>query len=138
MTLLVFSSLGRGTSLRTLAKLVPAVWGVTELACRRELALIAAAARKGTIAVVGLTVELEEDGASVRIALRVSEVGGRWGFRAPRRAIETADRDDWSILGVRPDFHPDRRGILEWRVVGVVNGLYTGGGVELGGCQEAR
>lgn len=55
-TPLVPSSLGRRTSLRGLARLDPAPWGVRELASRRWVMGRTAAARKGMSAVVGLTV----------------------------------------------------------------------------------
>lgn len=53
MTPLVPSSLGRGTSLRTLPKL--AEWGVSEVASCRDVVVKAAAARKGISAEAGLT-----------------------------------------------------------------------------------
>lgn len=56
MTLLVPSSLGRGTSLRTLARPDEAEWVCRALASRRELVEKAAAVvRKGAMAIEGLT-----------------------------------------------------------------------------------
>lgn len=78
MTPLVPSSLGRGTSLRGLASAeAPAPCGVNELASRRELAVNAAAVRKGTREVAGL--------AAVRLSA-FQEPGRREALQCPAAA----------------------------------------------------
>lgn len=98
ITFFAFSSLGRGISLRGLARPPAAPWGVRELALRRAEALMAAAARKGTREVVGLTACVSE--ASVEVAKtrhRGSLTEQTGVYNAPRRAIEAADRVEGSI-----------------------------------------
>lgn len=70
MTPLVPSSLGSGTSLRTFARPEAPEWAVTALASRREpVEKAAVAARKGKMAVAGLTVSIEVERQRVAIAI---------------------------------------------------------------------
>lgn len=112
MTPLVPSSLGRGTSLRTLPKL--AEWGVSEVASCRDVVVKAAAARKGISAEAGLTINCDEDSALATLSHfiycyacftreRACVVWLLGKFDAPRRAIEAADRVAGNIAAVKGD-----------------------------------
>lgn len=115
MTPLVPSSLARGTSLRGLARALPP-WWATDVASRLELEEKAAAARKGVMAMVGLTVFIGvvslrsfgvgEERSAAWLNARWHPIGyagfnaAEHGYRvyAPRRAIEAVERVAESIV----------------------------------------